>query len=219
MTNSSEPQSSNEYDVSSVSVPPPRNSKIINKVICLPFEPSDGLSLKGPLTKPAYFMLLKLLIVISEYKIYALTLADKSFSKSQKRAFHAFIRKNYRNFYNSKHRNKPVYALKLYLLGDFIVNKFNGLPVIIHNSYSKASKTLLESRELVYDEYLDSILEDSHYTTVNGVESCVPGGVNALSKAFNAKFYFKGVFKRIGSFLKACKSCRVNTSLPIDGIG
>ena len=160
-------------------------------------------------------MLLKLLIVISEYKIYALTLADKSFSKSQKRAFHAFIRKYYRNFYNSKNRNKPVYALKVDLLGDFVVNKFNGLPVIIHNSYSKASKTLLESRELVYDEYLDSILEDIHYTTVNGVKSCVPGGVNALSKAFNAKFYFMGVFKKIGSFLKACKSCRVNTSLPM----
>ena len=147
-------------------------------------------------------MLLKLLIAISEYKTYALTLASKSFSKSQKRAFHAFIRKYYRNFYNCRNRNKPVYALKLDLLGEFVVNEFNGLPVIIHNSYSKASKMLVESRELVYDEYLDSILEDIHYTTVNGVKSCVPGGVNALSKAFNTKFYFKGVFKRIGSFLK-----------------
>ena len=34
---------------------------------------------------------------------------------------------------------------------------------------------LVESREFVYDEYLDSISEDIHYTTVNGVKSCVSG--------------------------------------------
>ena len=50
------------------------------------------------------------------------------------------------------------------------------------------------------DEYLDSILEDMHYTTVNGVKSCVPGGVNVLSTAFNTEFYFKGIGS-IGSFL------------------
>ena len=62
---------------------------------------------------------------------------------------------------------------------------------------------------------IDSVLEDIHYTTVNGVKSCVTGGVNTLNKAFSTKFYFKGVFKRMGSFHKACKSCRVNTFLPM----
>ena len=75
--------------------------------------------------------------------------------------------------------------------------------------------TISSEVECILNNRLLTYSYDEWGGEVNGVKSCVPGRVNALRKAFNTKFYFKGIFKRICSFLKARKSCRVSTSLPM----
>ena len=85
----------------------------------------------------------------------------------------------------------------------------------MHHSYSKSLKTCIDSKEVICKENVLDVLEDLHYTKTIGGQTCrVPGGINASSKIFTSKFYFKGIFKEIRSFLKGCKSCRINTHLP-----
>ena len=123
-------------------------------------------------------MLMKFLLPFSKHERRVFDLAAKSFSTQQKEALKQFIAKN----------------AKINYLGDFILKKYDDLPIIVHHSFSKSSKALIGSKDLVYDEILRRILEDLHVTKINGNTSCVPGGINAMSKIFNDKFFYKGLF-------------------------
>ena len=159
-------------------------------------------------------MILKVL-VIRYNRDFSQSVILECFSKPQILALKSFVLKNARNFFLGRNQLKPIYSLKIDSLGNFIVDRYNELPVVLHHSYSKCNKELIDCKEVICLENVTDVLTDLHCTkTIDGSSSCVPGGINALSKTFNRKFFFKGVFKEIRSFLKDCESCRVNTTLP-----
>ncbi len=143
-------------------------------------------------------------------------IVQKVMDNRQKIALGAIFKKNRHNFYHNSRASKPNYSLKFDSSGDFAINKYSNLPVILHNKYQKSSGNLIESREVVYEEILPKILDGIHKTsTLDGSQCCVPMGVNAMNKTFGDRFFYKGIFKQISKYLKNCKSCRINTPLPM----
>ena len=72
--------------------------------------------------------------------------------------------RNQCNFSYRGNRNKPIYSLKEDILGNLVLSKYDGLPVIMHHKYKKAGGMFLESKEAVYAEILDTVLADIHCT-------------------------------------------------------
>ena len=87
--------------------------------------------------------------------------------------------------------------LKIDSLGNFIVDRYKDLPVILHHSYSKCNKECIDCKEVICLENVTDVLTDLRCTKmIDGSSSCVPGGINALSKTVNRKFFFKGSSKK-----------------------
>ena len=51
--------------------------------------------------------------------------------------------------------------------------------------------------------------------SIDGSDTCLPCGVNAISKKFNDKYHYKGSYRIIRKFLKDCKSYKINQPLPM----
>ena len=82
------------------------------------------------------------------------------------------------------------------------------------NSYVQGE--LKTTKQLLYREAVDGVLSSLHYIKgVLGEDTCLPGGVNALSRLFNQKYVFKGIFNLIRAFLARCSTCQVNNPLPM----
>ena len=82
-------------------------------------------------------------------------------------------------------------------------------------SHTKCLKEAGEAREMICVENLKALLTNLHCAiTIDGRISCALEGINALSRKFNRKFFMKGIFREIMSFMKSCSSCCVNISLP-----
>lgn len=61
---------------------------------------------------------------------------------------------------------------------------------------------LKSAKQLLYKEAVDAELRNLHCIEgVAGEDSCLPGGVKALSRLFNERFVFKGIFHIIRAFL------------------
>lgn len=68
------------------------------------------------------------------------------------------------------------------------------------NSYVQGQ--LKSKKQLLYKEAVDAALRNLHRIEgVVGEDSCPPGGVNTLSRLFNERFVFKGIFNIIRAFL------------------
>ena len=76
----------------------------------------------------------------------------------------------------------------------------NGIPILLVNSYVHGQ--LKSVKRLLYKEAVDAALRNLHRIEgVAGEDSCLPGGVKALSRLFNERFVFKGIFNIIRAFL------------------
>ena len=123
----------------------------------------------------------------------------------------AFILRNKRHFLFKCNTKKPIYTFKVSETGE--IEMRNDLPIILHHLYSQ-NGTLKGTRIQVYQEILDDIFSTMHCVKApDGSAACVPGGINAMSKAFNEKYHYRGSFRCIREFLKTCKSCKVNNPL------
>ena len=138
--------------------------------------------------KPLYIAILKTLALRSDRRTYIHL--RSTLSCRQQLGIVDFMSRNQCNFSYRGNRNKPIYSLKEDILGNLVLSKYDGMPVIMHHKYKKAGGMSQE-------------------------KSCAPGGINATSKIFHSRFYFKGIFKRIRLLLPACKMCRLNTALPM----
>ena len=160
-------------------------------------------------------MLLKFLVILDS-RFFSCKVADKKWDKQHKEGWKMFVRKNAFNLYKNKNQQRPIFELKKDTVGRYAVNKHDNLPIVLRNVYSKATKSYVETKEVVYDEVLNLVLDEMHKgKSVNGSDTCLPGGINALSKRFNDQFYYKGSYRVIRKFLKDCKTCKINESLPM----
>ena len=68
--------------------------------------------------------------------------------------------------------------------------------------YENVQGELKATKQLLYREAVDGVLSSLHYIKgVLGEDTCLPGGVNALSRLFNQKYVFEGIFNLIRAFL------------------
>ena len=139
---------------------------------------------------------------------------------SQKMVFLQRIMKTYMHslisikddFFERRSQKRPVYTLKLDQEGKIVRDK-NGILVVLVNSYVQGE--LKTTKQLLYREAVDGVLSSLHYIKgVLGEDTCLPGGVNALSRLFNQKYVFKGIFNLIRAFLARCSTCQMNNPLP-----
>ena len=102
---------------------------------------------------------------------------------------------------------RPVYTLKLDNEGKIVHDK-NGILVVLVNSYVQGE--LKTTKQLLYREAVDGVLSSLHYIKgVLGEDTCLLGGVNALSRLFSPKYVFKGVSTLLGpSWPSHCGSSR-----------
>lgn len=108
---------------------------------------------------------------------------------------------------------RPVYTVKLDQEGQIICDK-EGIPVLLVNSY--VNSQLKSTKQLLYREAVDGVMHTLHHIdSASGEETCLPGGVNALSRLFNEQDVFKGNFHCIRALLAKCSSCKVNNRLPM----
>lgn len=124
-----------------------------------------------------------------------------------------FFQKFKRRFYNGRCQLRPLYSVKLDEEGR-VVHDEEGVPILFVNTYLKGQ--LKTSKRLLYEEAVHGVLCDLHQ--VKGVgegKTCLPGGVNSLSRSFNERFCFKGNYRLIRDFLAKCSSCQVNNPLPM----
>ena len=118
-----------------------------------------------------------------------------------------------RRFYDRRSLKRPIYNVKLDQEGH-VVHDENGIPILLVNSYVQGQ--LKSTKQLLYREGVEDVLKNLHCIEgVAGEDSCLPGGVNALSRLFNERFVFKGIFNIIRAFLAQCSLCQVNNPLPM----
>ena len=95
-----------------------------------------------------------------------------------------------------------------------IVHDKNGILVVLVNSYVQGE--LKTTKQLLYREAVDGVLISLHYIkSVLGEDTCLLGGVNALSRLFSPKYVFKGIFNLIRAFSAWCSTCQINNPLPM----
>ena len=124
-----------------------------------------------------------------------------------------FYEKHKRRFFDRRCLKRPVYTLKVNEEGGVVHDK-EGVPVILINTYCKGE--IKSRKHLLYREAIEDVLRDLHHVqSASGEHTCLPGGVNAVSRKFNEKFSFKGNFACIKTFLAKCSSCQVNNPLPM----
>ena len=117
------------------------------------------------------------------------------------------------DFFERRSQKRPVYTLKLDQEGK-IVREKNGILVVLVNSYQVQGE-LKTTKLLLYREAIDGVLSSLHCIKgVLGEDTCLLGGVNALSRLFNQKYVFKGIFNLIRAFLARCSTCQMNNPLP-----
>ena len=117
------------------------------------------------------------------------------------------------DFFERRSQKRPVYTLKLDQEGKIVLDK-NGILVVLVNSYQVQGE-LKTTKQLLYREAVDGVLSSLHYIKgVLGEDTCLPGGVNALSRLFNQKYVFKGIFNLIRAFLARCSTCQMNNPFP-----
>ena len=110
------------------------------------------------------------------------------------------------DFFERRIQKRPVYTLKLDQEGKIVRDK-NGILVVLVNSYVQGE--LKTTKQLLYREAVDGVLSSLHYIKgVLGEDTCLPGGVNALSRLFNQKYVFEGIFNLIRAFLAGCSICQ-----------
>ena len=98
------------------------------------------------------------------------------------------------DFFERRSQKRPVYTLKLDQEGKIVRDK-NGILVVLVNSYVQGE--LKTTKQLLYREAVDGVLSSLHYIKgVLGEDTCLLGGVNALSRLFNQKYVFKGIFNQ-----------------------
>ena len=136
-----------------------------------------------------------------------------SISLEKNENLNAFLNEYKRRFFEQHSPKRPVYTLKLDLEGKIVRDK-NGILVVLVNSYVQGE--LKTTKQLLYREAVDGVLSSLHYIKgVLGEDTCLLGGVNALSRLFNQKYVFKGIFNLIRAFLARCSTCQVNNPLPM----
>ena len=183
------------------------------KILSLPCDYSK-LSFKGAMDKPLYIAILKTLALRSDRTTYIHL--RSTLSCRQQLGIVDFMSRNQCNFSHRGNRNKPIYSLKEDILGNLVLSKYDGMPVIMHHKYKKAGGMLLQSKRLsMLKSWIPYLQTSIAQNFLMEKKSCAPGGINATSKIFHSRFYFKGIFKRIRSLLPACKMCRLNTALPM----
>ena len=134
-------------------------------------------------------------------------------SSEKNENLNAFFNQYKRRFFERRSLKRPVYTLKLDQEGKIVRDK-NGILVVLVNSYVQGE--LKTTKQLLYREAVDGVLSSLHYIKgVLGEDTCLPGGVNALSRLFNQKYVFKGIFNLIRAFLARCSTCQVNNPLPM----
>ena len=110
-----------------------------------------------------------------------------------------------RRFCDRRSLRRPIYNVKLDQKGH--VHDENGIPILLVNSYVQGQ--LKSTKQLLYREGVDDVLRNLHCIEgVSGEHSCLPGGVNALSRLFNERLVFR-------AFLARCFLCQVNNPLPM----
>ena len=118
-----------------------------------------------------------------------------------------------RRVFDRQSLKRPIYNLKLDPEGH-VAHDENGIPILLVNSY--VQQQLKSTKQLLYREAVDAVLRNLHHIEgVAGEDSCLPGGVNALSRLFNERFVFKGIFNIIRAFLARCSFCQVTNPLPM----
>lgn len=118
-----------------------------------------------------------------------------------------------RRVFDRQSLKRPIYNLKLDPEGH-VAHDENGIPILLVNSY--VQQQLKSTKQLLYREAVDAVLRNLHHIEgVAGEDSCLPGGVNALSRLFNERFVFKGIFNIIRAFLARCSLCQVTNPLPM----
>ena len=133
-------------------------------------------------------------------------------SSEKNENLNAFFNQYKRRFFERRNQKTPVYTLKLDQEGKIVRDK-NGILVVLVNSYVQGE--LKTTKQLLYREAVDGVLSSLHYIKgVLGEDTCLPGGVNALSRLFNQKYVFKGIFNLIRAFLARCSTCQMNNPLP-----
>ena len=129
-------------------------------------------------------------------------------SSEKNENLNAFFNQYKRRFFERRSLKRPVYTLKLDQEGKIVRDK-NGILVVFVNSYVQGE--LKTTKQLLYREALDGVLSSLHNIKgVLGEDTCLPGGVNALSRLFNQKYVFKGIFNLIRAFLARCSTCQIN---------
>ena len=124
-----------------------------------------------------------------------------------------FFEKHRRRFFDRRSVKRPVYSLKLDEEGRIVYDE-EGVPILLVNTYLEGH--IKATRHLLYKEAVDEVLHDLHHVKgVNGGQTCLPGGVNALSRSFNERYCFKGNYRLIREVLAKCPSCQVNNPLPM----
>ena len=133
-------------------------------------------------------------------------------SSEKNENLNAFFNQYKRRFFERRSLKRPVYTLKLDQEGKIVRDK-NGILVVLVNSYVQGE--LKTTKQLLYREAVDGVLSSLHYIKgVLGEDTCLPGGVNALSRLFNQKYVFKGIFNLIRAFLARCSTCQMNNPFP-----
>ena len=123
-------------------------------------------------------------------------------SSEKNENLNAFFNQYKRRFFERRSLKRPVYTLKLDQEGKIVRDK-NGILVV------------LTTKLLLYREAIDGVLSSLHCIKgVLGEDTCLLGGVNALSRLFNQKYVFKGIFNIIRAFLARCSTCQMNNPFP-----
>ena len=131
----------------------------------------------------------------------AYTLFPKDDISSEKEEELQSVYRQYkRRFFDRRSLKRPIYDVKLDQEGH-VVRDENGIPILLVNSYVQGQ--LRSTKQLLYREAVDDVLRNLHCIEgVAGEDSCLPGGVNALSRLFNETFVFKVLLKRNISLAK-----------------
>lgn len=84
-----------------------------------------------------------------------------------------------RRFYDRRSLKRPIYNVKLDQEGH-VVHDENGIPILLVNSYVQGQ--LKSTKQLLYREGVEDVLKNLHCIEgVAGEDSCLPGGVNAVT--------------------------------------
>ena len=136
-----------------------------------------------------------------------------SLTPEKEQELHCFYVKFKKRFYDRKSLLCPLYSLRIDEDGHPIYDK-RGVPVLIVSNYCQGQT---ENKQLLYEKALEDALKELHHVKgVNGKETCLPGGVNALSRLLNEKFCFKEIFNQIRAFLAKCSSFQLRNPVRVE---